>query len=207
MKNKNLLVNLSVVTTLIIAFGFMPLTSLSQSSRQRILINNDWRFTKGDPAGTKGLLYDVRPDVTDRNDNIIADTKPTEGVAVKSADTVLKKWILPSANSFINDVSKRHERPAGNPGGDVSFTQTNFNDSEWEKINLPHDWAINGPFYKEANAIVGGGMGRLPVQGIGWYRKKISIPSSDKDKTIYLDIDGAMAILLADGLMGTIRFV
>ena len=181
------------MTTLIIGFGLMPLTTSSQTSRQRISINNDWRFTKGDPEGVKGLSYDVRPDVTDRNDNIIADSKPTEGVALKSVDTVLKKWILPSANSFIKDVSKHHQRPTGNPGGAVSFTQSNFNDSEWEKINLPHDWAINGPFYKEANAIVGGGMGRLPVQGIGWYRKKINIPSSDKGKAIYLDIDGAMS--------------
>jgi beta-galactosidase len=191
MSLKNRLANLLLAVSLIV--GFAPLKVIAQISRQRISINNEWRFTKGDPAGVKGLSYDVRPDITDRNDNIIADAKPTEGVVVKAADTVLKKWILPSANSFIKDVSKHHQRPAGNAGGNVAFTQLNFNDSEWEKINLPHDWAINGPFYKEANAIVGGGMGRLPVQGIGWYRKKLNITSSDKNKTIYLDIDGAMS--------------
>ncbi|HET6994932.1 MAG TPA: beta-galactosidase GalB, partial [Chitinophagaceae bacterium] len=62
-----------------------------------------------------------------------------------------------------------------------------------ESVNLPHDWAIKGPFYKEANAIVGGGMGRLPVQGVGWYRRKLNIASSDAGKSIYLDIDGAMS--------------
>lgn len=165
----------------------------AQNSTHRVLINNGWRFHKGDPAGTKGLSYDVRPDVTDRNDNIIADSKPTEGVVIQAADTVLKKWILPSANAFIKDAAKQHQRPAGNPGADVTYVQTNFNDREWEQINLPHDWAINGPFYKEANAIVGGGMGRLPVQGIGWYRKKIKVEAADKGKTIYLDIDGAMS--------------
>ncbi|RXK62563.1 DUF4982 domain-containing protein [Lacibacter luteus] len=173
--------------------AFVVSVASAQYSSHRVLINDGWRFHKGDPAGTNGLSYDVRPDVTDRNDNVVADSKPTEGVAVKAADTVLKKWILPSANRFIKDATKQHQRPAGNPGADVAFVQTNFNDSEWEKITLPHDWAINGPFYKEANAIVGGGMGRLPVQGIGWYRKKINITAADKNKSIYLDIDGAMS--------------
>ena len=71
--------------------------------------------------------------------------------------------------------------------------QKNFNDNNWEKINLPHDWAINGPFYKGDNPEVGGGMGRLPSHGVGWYRKKISFSNADKDKIMYLDIDGAMS--------------
>lgn len=36
-------------------------------------------------------------------------------------------------------------------------------------------------------------MGRLPSQGVAWYRKKIDIPTADKGKIIYLDIDGAMS--------------
>jgi beta-galactosidase len=182
-----------IAVILTIAGINIPLAANAQQSRQKISINTGWRFFKGDPPGVKGLSYDVRPDVTDRNDNVVADTKPTEGVAIKSADTVLKKWILPSANEFIKDGTKHHQRPQGNPGATVSFVQADFNDNDWEKINLPHDWAINGPFYTEANAIVGGGMGRLPVQGIGWYRKKISIAATDKGKNIYLDIDGAMS--------------
>jgi beta-galactosidase len=173
--------------------NFLPFVATAQSARERILISNDWRFTKGDPAGVRGLSYDVRPTVADRNDNVVADTKPTEGVAVASADTVLKKWILPSANDFIKDPAKHHQRPPGNPGGDVSYVQKNFDDGNWEMINLPHDWAIKGPFYTEGNAIVGGGMGRLPVHGIGWYRKKINITATDRGKSIYLEIDGAMS--------------
>lgn len=172
---------------------FFSFTANAQQSRQRISINTGWRFLKGDPADGKGLLYDVRPDVTDRNDNVVADTKPTEGIKTESADTGLKKWILPSANEFISDPAKHYLRPAGNPGADVSYVQNKFDDSKWEGINLPHDWAIKGPFYKEEHAIVGGGMGRLPVQGVGWYRRKINIPVSDKGKNIYLEIDGAMS--------------
>ena len=121
------------------------------------------------------LIYDERPEVRDRNDNIVADTKPTESAAVTSEEKGLKKWILPTANDFIKDPAKHHQRPDGNPGGDFPFVQNNFNDNAWEQVNLPHDWAIKGPFYDGDNAIVGGGMGRLPSHGVAWYRRKLNI--------------------------------
>ncbi|HTM93610.1 MAG TPA: beta-galactosidase GalB [Flavisolibacter sp.] len=171
---------------------FFSLTSVAQSGRQRILINNDWRFFKDDQSDAKGIFYDVRPTVTDRNDNIVADTRANQTNTVNS-DSGLKKWILPSANNFIKDPSRHYQRPEGNPGSNVSFVQNNFDDSQWEHINLPHDWAIKGPFYKGNNPAVGGGMGRLPIQGVGWYRKKINITPADKGKSVFLDIDGAMS--------------
>lgn len=160
--------------------------------RERISINDGWKFfrytTKPDD-----LIYDMRPEVADRNDNVVADSKPTASVVLAASGNALKPWILPSANDFISDPAKHHQRPEGNPGADFTFVQQNFNDQAWESVTLPHDWAIQGPFYKEADAIVGGGMGRLPVQGVAWYRKKLSIPVADKEKFIYLDIDGAMS--------------
>ncbi len=80
--------------------------------RERILINDGWKFMRytGTPDNLK---YDVRPEVTDRNDNVVADSKPTESVAVASTETVLRKWILPSANDFIKDPAKHHIRPNG----------------------------------------------------------------------------------------------
>lgn len=164
----------------------------SSSHRQRISINEGWRFFRytGEPDK---LMYDGRPAVTNRNDNIVADTRATDSTIAKSSDSVLKKWILPTANSFIKDPSKHHQRPDANPGSDFPFVQNNFDDKNWEQIDLPHDWAIKGPFYKEANAVVGGGMGRLPVLGVAWYRRKIDIKTEDAGKSIYLDIDGAMS--------------
>jgi beta-galactosidase len=184
---------ISSILFLFVALSGLPFKVSAQTTRQRISINNNWRFTKGDPADGSGLFYDVRPPVTDRNDNVVADTKPTESVTVNASENGLKKWILPTANEFIKDPSKHYQRPDGNPGSHVSYVQNNFDDASWEQINLPHDWAIKGPFYTGANPEVGGGMGRLPVQAIGWYRKKINITSADKGKSIYLDIDGAMS--------------
>ncbi|HRI26329.1 MAG TPA: beta-galactosidase GalB, partial [Ferruginibacter sp.] len=160
--------------------------------RERISINEGWKFFRY-TAGPDNLVYDVRPEIKDRNDNMVADSKPTEAAATTSSASALKNWILPSANEFITDPSQHHTRPAGKPGSDFPFVQNNFNDGGWESVILPHDWAIKGPFYEGANATVGGGMGRLPSPGVAWYRRKLSFTAADKNKSIYLDIDGAMA--------------
>jgi beta-galactosidase len=162
--------------------------------RQRISINEDWRFFKYESMSTAdSLIYDVRPAITDNVIEKIGDLKPTEAIAVKTTQEVLKPWILPTANSFIKDPAKRHIRPEGNPGGNFQFVKADFNDSSWEKVNLPHDWAIKGPFLEGPNSEVNGGMGRLPSHGVAWYRKKLDIPASDKGKSFFLEIDGAMS--------------
>jgi beta-galactosidase len=165
----------------------------SSSARQRININDGWRFMHY-ANSADNLIYDIRPAVTDRNDNKVADSKPTEAIIFNSGEAVLKKWILPTANDFIKDTAKHHQRPVGkSPGSNFTFVQANFNDNNWQQVSLPHDWAIKEEFYKEVNATVGGGMGRLPVHGVAWYRKKITIPKADEAKKIYLEIDGAMS--------------
>ena len=87
-------------TILFFAINSLPLVATAQSTRQKISINKSWRFIKGDPPDANGISYDARPEVTDRNDNVVADTKPTESIAVASSEKVLKNWILPSANDL-----------------------------------------------------------------------------------------------------------
>ncbi len=167
--------------------------SVSTISREKISINEGWKFMRYEGEPDK-LVYDARPTITNYRENQVADAKPTESnQSTASSSNILKNWILPSANDFIKNPAKHLKRPAGNPGSDFSFVQGDFNDESWESVDLPHDWAINGPFYKEANPVVGGGMGRLPVQGVAWYRKKLNIPFADAGKTIQLQIDGAMS--------------
>ena len=67
--------------------------------------------------------------------------------------------------------------------------QPGFDDGAWRQINLPHDWAIEGPVTRSG----GGSMGRLPSAGIGWYRKKLNIPQEDAGKLIFLEVDGGMS--------------
>jgi len=162
--------------------------------RERISINEDWRFYKYDSIEkADNLIYDVRPEVEDDKDDKPADTKPTEAKNLEVTQMVLKPWILPTGNDFIKDPAKRYVRPEGNPGSDFPFVQSDFDNSLWETVNLPHDWAIKGPFYEGPDPEVGGGMGRLPSHGVAWYRKKLDIPLSDAGKSIFLDVDGAMS--------------
>jgi beta-galactosidase len=162
--------------------------------RERISISEGWKFYRYDsPEKADTLRYDVRPEVRNEQDSKAADSRPTEAVAVAASRNVLKTWILPSGNDFVQDPTKRHVRPAGNPGGNFPFVQASFNDSQWESVDLPHDWASKGPFYVGEGTIIGGGMGRLPVQGVAWYRRKLSIPAADAGKAVYLDVDGAMS--------------
>ncbi|HEY5852377.1 MAG TPA: beta-galactosidase GalB [Lysobacter sp.] len=162
------------------------------SPRERVSINSGWRFHQGDPTGLSTRLdYDVRPKVTDNQDGKAADARPEEAEQLAArADGVLKPWILPSGNAFIGDTTRRHVRPAGDPGGDVAFVRKDFDDGGWQRVTLPHDWAIAGPFLREGPY---GGMGRLPSWGIGWYRRKLDIPASDRGRSVFLDIDGAMS--------------
>ena len=127
---------------------------------ERISFNANWLFAKGDPAG--------------------AGTNLSYGM--------LKPWLL--ANSAdLSTGSPPASRPKGTPGGDVAYTQPGCDDSGWRKLNLPHDWGIEGPFKQEYP----GETGKLPWWGIGWYRKHFTVPASDSGKQFYLDVDGAMS--------------
>ena len=162
--------------------------------RERISVSDNWSFYQYKSSEVvDDLIYDIRPELSGNNEYLVADAKPTEAVELNTVREVLKPWILPTANEFITESSKHYIRPEGNPGLDFPFVQYGFDDSNWEKVNLPHDWAIKGPFFEGDNPEVGGGMGRLPVNGVAWYRKKLEIHASDAGKSIFLDVDGAMS--------------
>lgn len=74
-------------------------------------------------------------------------------------------------------------------GENKDASRINYDDSEWEEVRVPHDWAISGPFDPE----LPGNTGKLPWKGVGWYRNIIQIPENYNEKTIYLLFDGVMA--------------
>lgn len=63
------------------------------------------------------------------------------------------------------------------------------NDNDWRSVDLPHDWAIEGPFRDDLE----NNTGLLPWKGIGWYRKHFLISETEEGKRIYVSFDGAMA--------------
>ncbi|MCM1198833.1 MAG: hypothetical protein NC308_08080, partial [Clostridium sp.] len=78
-----------------------------------------------------------------------------------------------------------------------------FDDSSWDNVTVPHDWAIYGPFSREHDlqnvavtqnletkaSLKTGRTGGLPYTGTGWYRRVFDVRP------------GKRAILLFDGAM------
>lgn len=85
--------------------------------------------------------------------------------------------------------------------------QPAFDDSQWQSVVVPHDWAIYGPFSsqndKQNVAIAQDGQkeamehagrtGGLPFVGVGWYRNTIDVPQFKAGKKAFLLFDGAMS--------------
>lgn len=82
-----------------------------------------------------------------------------------------------------------------------------FNDSHWQNVTVPHDWAIYGPFDgkndlqevaitqdgEQQASLKSGRTGGLPFVGTGWYRTHFTVPSYSKNKRVTLLFDGAMS--------------
>jgi len=69
--------------------------------------------------------------------------------------------------------------------GDIQqAAEASFNDQAWERVTLPHDWTVAGPFSSQWASATG----YLPG-GIGWYRKTFELPKHDEKAkyTIYFD--------------------
>lgn len=152
--------NFLILLSLVLIVGRDVVCANTSMVRERINMNRDWRYQIDDPDGTGTALHYSQ----------------------------LKPYLLPCANDFII-FGKRYQRPEGNPGENIAYVKSDFDDSEWRHLNLPHDWAIEGPFNIDYN----GSTGKLPYWGIRWYRKTLELSQDDAGKQIYLDIDGAMS--------------
>jgi beta-galactosidase len=91
-------------------------------TRERILFDDSWRFSKGDPDGGGNALVYAK----------------------------IKDWLLPTSVQMTTNTALRAMiLPLTNPVSNVAYAQVDFNDSSWRLLNLPHDWGIEGPFKQE----------------------------------------------------------
>jgi len=88
-----------------------------------------------------------------------------------------------------------------------NFQEVSYDDSGWQEVSVPHDWAIYGPFDENNDAQVvsisqdfetvatlkTGRTGALPYMGVGWYRTKFDVEDFGEDKSVSLLFDGAMS--------------
>src|ERR1041385_4642695 len=72
----------------------------------------------------------------------------------------------------------------GDPAG---AERPDFADQGWRRLDLPHDWSIEGTPRQDAPA---GGRGGYFPTGVGWYRKAFRLPASPRSRVAWLELDG-----------------
>lgn len=107
---------------------------------------------------------------------------------------VFATWALlgaPAATAVAADSPRSRECfdadwhfTKGDPQG---AEQPDFDHSDWRRLDLPHDWSVEGPF-DAANP--GGAPGGFLPCGIGWYRKTFRLPASAAGRKAFIEFDG-----------------
>jgi beta-galactosidase len=141
------------------------------SPREVINFNAGWSFHKGDPADLGDIVSYAK----------------------------LKDTLLHRSQAFASPPGTPNPSSASSAPGAPSFPRVDvalasFDDSSWRKLDLPHDWGIEGPFKLEYP----GHTGKLPWWGVAWYRKTFELSASPAgpqgaSARHYLEIDGAMS--------------
>ena len=126
---------------------------------------------------------------------------------MKLSKIFLLLLLIYCSNSFAQTVNKELNVWKFSKGENPSASRIDFDDSNWESVTVPHDWAISGPFDKEVDKQVvkieqnnekvasekTGRTGALPFIGVGWYRTTIDLPEFTNDKQALIAFDGAMS--------------
>jgi beta-galactosidase len=97
--------------------------------------------------------------------------------------------IILSGSIYARDVTTLQTGWRFSKGSFKNASQPNFDDSKWQVVSVPHDWAISGPVMPDGD----GNTGKLPWRGEGWYRRNLEIPASYNGKSVYLVFDGIMS--------------
>lgn len=120
------------------------------------------------------------------------------GFALSASAQMRSERLLEHDWKFTRDIEGVQE---------MTFVNPDYDDSKWQNVTVPHDWAIYGPFssrndlqnmaitqdgQKEAMEHAGR-TGGLPFVGVGWYRTTITVPEYKEGRKVTLLFDGAMS--------------
>lgn len=120
------------------------------------------------------------------------------GFALSASAQMRSERLLEHDWKFTRDIEGVQE---------MTFVNPDYDDSKWQNITVPHDWAIYGPFSSSNDlqnmAITQDGQeeamehagrtGGLPFVGVGWYRTTITVPEYKEGRKVTLLFDGAMS--------------
>ncbi len=148
----------------------------SAFGRDRVSLDSGWRFRLGDPVDvtTNVTWYPEIPDLAKLENN-----------------TSLNELSGTNSETYLESI--RVDIFATRAGENVSFVQTNYDDSAWRQLDLPHDWAVELPFSPSADGNHGfhtvGNPG-FTTNNTGWYRHTFTLPSNYSGQALWLQFDG-----------------
>ncbi|HEY6061109.1 MAG TPA: glycoside hydrolase family 2 TIM barrel-domain containing protein [Gemmatimonadales bacterium] len=101
--------------------------------------------------------------------------------------------LLLTTFTLLEPIAAQRQHLSMDPGwrftlGDpVGAQQPGFDDHAWRRLDLPHDWSIEGT--PDEHAPSGGRGGYFPT-GLGWYRKAFRMPAGSAGRMASLEFDG-----------------
>lgn len=114
------------------------------------------------------------------------------------------RFHLGHASDVVRDFgfgrNQRTYAKAGAATADAAYAA--FDDSAWDRVQVPHDWAVALPFAQPskpapketADAVAAHGfkaIGRdFPQHSVGWYRLPLAIEPGDRERRTWLEFDG-----------------
>jgi len=139
--------------------------SSQEPLRQRRPLDEGWRFHRGDP-----------------ND-------PPLGLGYAGLASHHLNALRATVGEGANPAQIRRLKAEHVAIDSVPCCLPQFDDSHWRQVELPHDWAIEGPFSID----LPGETGKLPWQGVGWYRLTFTLDPVEPGAEVFLELDGAMS--------------
>jgi beta-galactosidase len=94
-------------------------------------------------------------------------------------------WLF-HPGDIVPPAIKGHGETYGNAkaGNAPGAAATEYDDSGWRHLDLPHDWAVEGGFDRDENLSQG-----YRARGIGWYRRYFKLSPADRGRHLELQFD------------------
>lgn len=105
------------------------------------------------------------------------------------------RFALGNASQPALDFEFRRDRSLVKAGEARGAASPKFDDSKWQRVDLPHDWAIGLPFDPRGDKeLVEHGSRAIgpdhPEHSVGWYRRSFALSKADADRRIVIEFDG-----------------
>ena len=105
------------------------------------------------------------------------------------------RFALGHATDRARDFEFARSRYLIKAGEAKGAAASDFDDSAWRQIDLPHDWAIELPYDPAGDKdLLDHGYHAIgpdhPENSVGWYRRAFDLPASDDGRRISLEFDG-----------------